>query len=53
MESVSHSGYTANRGRVASDWLPAVLDLGFKSQGSWWTKTGEQASSCSDLSHGY
>ena len=53
MGTVSHPGYTQNRGRLASGWLPVVLDLGFKSRRSGRTKTGEQRSSCSDLSHSY
>jgi len=53
MGTVSHPGYTQNRGRLASGRLPVVLDLGFKAWTSGGTKTGEQASSCSDLSHGY
>ena len=44
MGTVSHPGYTQNRGRLASGWLPVVLDLGFKVWTSGGTETGEQAS---------
>ena len=44
MGTVSHPGDTQNRGRLASGWLPVVLDLGFKVWTSGGTETGEQAS---------
>src|ERR1700675_822440 len=52
MGTVSHPGDTQNRGRMASGWLPVILDMGFKSPTRRRTKTGEQGSSCSDLSDG-
>jgi hypothetical protein len=53
VDEASRLGYSSNRGAVASGWLPVVLDLGFKAWTSGGTETGEQASSCSDLSNGY
>ena len=52
VDEASRLGHSQNRGRVASSWLPAVLDVGFKSQTRWRPEAGEQKSSCSDLSHG-
>src|ERR1017187_10721981 len=52
VDEASRLGYSSNRRALASGWLPVVLDLGFKVWTSGGTETGEQASSCSDLSHG-
>ena len=45
-------GDTQNRSRLASCWLPAVLEMAFKSQIDGRSKAGEQRNSSLDFSNG-
>src|ERR1035437_1051446 len=52
MERTSHPGHTQNRRRLASCWIPAVLELAFKSPVEGRAQACEQRNSSLDFSNG-
>src|ERR1039458_4539807 len=52
MEGATHPSDTQNRYRLASCWIPAVLEVAFKSQVEGRTQAGEQRDPSLDFSNG-